>query len=157
MLAKCIMTLAITLMLATMPAGAQQPTDAAYLQGKVNALPKKKPGKLDVSDASVLKFTWDKGSWSVPFGRIKTIYVSLSRRSVMAEAFGVYGVPAAVAKKRKLLLSLMLTDEEGRNQNCVFFLPYAASQKFLTTLQTKSGGKIVYESEEARQTTEDRE
>lgn len=156
MYARLAITLVVALLLVTTPAGAQEPTDAAYLRGRVKELPKKKPGKLDVRDASVLNFTWDKGIWEVPFAQIKTIYISLSRRSVMAEAFGFPGMAVAGAKKRKLLLSLLLKDEKGRNRNCVFFLPQAATHEFLIVLGTKSGANVVYESEEARQAIEKR-
>jgi hypothetical protein len=58
-------------------------------------------------------------------------------------------------KKRKLLLSLILTDEQGRNRRCVFFLPEAAPMKFFEIMEKKSGRNTVYESEEARRAVEE--
>jgi hypothetical protein len=140
--------LAIGLLLAAGPAVAQTNIDAAYVRGRVKELPKKKPGKLDVSDANVLKYIWKKGTWEVPFTQIKTIYILLSRRSAMVE-LGLVGA-AGFAKKRKVLLSLSFADDQGKNRNCVFFLPAGSSREFLNTLETKVGREAVFESAEAR-------
>jgi hypothetical protein len=129
---------------------AQITYDAMYVQGRVKELPEKKPGKLDVADATVLQFTWDKGTWKVPFSQIKTVYVSLSRRSAMVEAFGLAGAAIGEAKARKLLLSLNLTDESGTSRNCVFFIRGAAAPQFWKTLESKTGRAAIFESEEAR-------
>jgi hypothetical protein len=129
---------------------AQTTYDAMYVQGRVKELPDKKPGKLDVADATVLQFTWDKGSWKVPFAQIRTVYVALSRRSAMGEAFGLPGAAIAEAKTRKLLLSLTLTDDSGNNRNCVFFIRGAASPQFWKTLESRTGRDVIFESEEAR-------
>jgi len=128
---------------------AQATYDAMYVQGRVNELPGKKPGKLDVADATALQFTWDKGTWKVPYTQIKTVYVSLSRRSAMVEAFGLPGAAIGEAKARKLLLSLNLTDESGTNRNCVFFLHGPAAPEFWKILEAKTG-RLIFESEEAR-------
>jgi hypothetical protein len=128
----------------------QTSADAAYVEGRVKELPKKKPGKLDVTDERVLQFQWTGGDWTVPYNQVKTVYVSLSRRSALGEAFGLAGAAVGAAKKRKLLLSLNLTDDQGNNRNCVFFLPDASSPEFIQSLETKTGRKAVYESEEAR-------
>ena len=129
-------------------AQAQTSIDAAYYQGRVEELPQRKPGKLDVSDAEILQFTWEKGSWKVLYSEIKTVYISLSRRSVMVEVFGVPGA------KRKLLLSLVVADRPGGARNCVFYLPRGATRDFMRTLETKTGRRVVYESEEARKGAE---
>jgi hypothetical protein len=143
-----VLALATLLLLATSPAWAQSSVEAMYLQGRVKELPKKKPGKLDVSDADFLQFTWQKGSWKVPFAQIKTVYASLSRRSALVEL----GIPAD--RKRKLLLSLTLTDEQGKSRNCVFFLPRGSTREFMRELETKSGRGVIYESAEARKAAE---
>ena len=129
---------------------AAQTYDAMYVQGRVKELPERKPGKLDLADATVLQFTWDKGTWKVPFAQIRTVYVSLSRRSAMVEAFGLPGAAIGEAKTRKLLLSLNLADESGTNRNCVFFIRGPAAPQFWKTLESKTGRGIVFESEEAR-------
>jgi hypothetical protein len=129
---------------------AQSETPAAYFEGAVKEMPEKKPGKLIARDGEMLEFAWEKGSWKVPYKQIRTIYLSLSRHSVLGEAFGLEGYVAGRLKKRKLLLSLMLKDDEGRQRRCVFFLPQAASREFLEMIEEQSGRNTVYESEEAR-------
>ncbi len=148
---KRVLALVTLLLLAAGLVWAQNHTDAMYLKGRVKELPRKKLGKLDVSDAEVLQFTWQKGTWKVPFAHIKTVYVSLSRRTALVEL----GIPAV--RKRKLLLSLNLTDEQGRNRNCVFFLPRGSTREFIRELETKSGRRVIYESAEARKATEARQ
>ena len=148
--AKCFMTLAALVCLAAPLTLAQTTIDAAYLQGRVQELPEKRPGKLDVSDKEILQFKWDKGSWKVLYSEIKTVYVSLSRRSVMMEAFGIYAAPVAAGKKRKLLLSLVVNDKPGANRNCVFYLPGGANREFIRALETGTGRNVIFESEEAR-------
>lgn len=155
--ARTVFVLLILFVLSAGVAWAQQSFDAMYMQGRVRELPEKKPGKLDVSDADALQFTWEKGSWKVPFSQIKTVYVSLSRRSALGEAFGLAGAAIGEAKKRKLLFSLSLTDEKGTNRNAVFFLPGAPPPEFWQALEAKTGRPVVYESEEARKGAEGRE
>ncbi len=148
---KRALALVTLLLLAAGLVWAQNHTDAMYLKGRVKELPRKKLGKLDVSDAEVLQFTWQKGTWKVPFAHIKTVYVSLSRRTALVEL----GIPAV--RKRKLLLSLNLTDEQGRNRNCVFFLPRGSTREFIRELETKTGRGVIYESAEARKAIEARQ
>jgi len=145
---RCVGALAIALLLVTTLAQGQTTIDAAYLQGRVEELPKNKPGKLDAADAETLQFTWEKGSWKVLYSEIKTVYVSLTRRSVMVEVFGLPGA------KRKLLLSLVVADRPGATRNSVFYLPKGATRDFMRTLETKTGRRAVYESEEARRGAE---
>jgi|GEM_PF-6173206 len=145
------------LLLLTATGWAQSKVDAAYLEGAVKELPEKKPGKLSAGEGDALEFTWDKGRWQTPYKQIKTIYLSLSRHSVLGEAFGLAGAAAGAMKKRKLLLSLILTDETGRSRRCIFYLPQAAPREFFERLEKQSGRKVVYESEEARRATEEKE
>src|SRR5215468_7208766 len=144
----------LSLPLATSAMG-QINVPAAYLEGAVNEMPAKKPGKLAANDGEALEFTWDKGSWKVPYQQIKTIYLSLSRQSELGQVFGLGGYAVGRLKKRKLLLSLIFTDDQGRNRRCVFFLPEAAPLKFFEMIEKKSGRNTVYESEEARLAVEE--
>jgi hypothetical protein len=149
-----ILPLALLFLCTAAPASAQSATDALYLHGRVKELPEKKSGKLDASDAEALQFTWEKGTWRVPFAQIRTVYVSLSRRTAWTELDIIAGAVAGAAQKRKVLLSLNLTDEQGRRRNCVFYLPSLPAGEFLRVLETKTGRKAIFESAEARQALE---
>jgi hypothetical protein len=146
--AGSLIALGSVLLLVATLAQAQTSIDAAYYQGRVEELPKNKPGKLDAGDAEILQFTWEKGNWKVLYSEVKTTYVALSRRSVMVEVFGVPG------GKRKLFLSLVVADRPGATRNCVFYLPRGATRDFMRALETKTGRRVVYESEEARKAAE---
>lgn len=127
-------------------AWAQTNAEAVYRQGRAAGLLENTRGKLDASAGDVLQFTWEKGSWKVPYAQIKTLYVSLTRRPESGAVFGLPGVGA----KRKLLLSLLFVDDRGSNRNAVFFFPGAAPREFLQALEGRTGRKVVYETEEAR-------
>lgn len=144
------------LLLGVTLAWTQTSIDAAYLQGRVEELPEKKPGKLDASDPEIFQFTWEKGNWKVLYSEIKTIYVSLSRRSALGEVFGLSGATVGAARKRKLLLSLIVADRPGKTRNAVFYLPVGATREFMHALETKTGRTVAYESQEARDGAEGR-
>jgi len=141
---RSVLAFWVVLLFSTPLAWGQTSIDAAYYQGRVEELPEKKPGKLDASDPEILVFKWQSGTWKVLYSEIRTVYVSLTRRSVMVEAFGVPG------GKRKLLLSLVVADRPGKTRNAVFFLPAGATREFMQALEKKSGRTVVYESYEAR-------
>jgi hypothetical protein len=128
---------------------------AVLMEGTVREIPEKKPGKLGASDEESLEFSWDGGAWKTPFSRIKTLYLSLSRRSTLVEVFGIPGAAVGAAKKRKLLLSIIIADGANKNRRCVFYFPEKVSREFLEAIETRSGRKVIYESEEARNSVED--
>jgi len=152
--ARSLIALGSVLLLVATLAQAQTSIDAAYYQGRVEELPQKKPGKLDAGDAEILQFTWEKGNWKVLYSEVKTIYVALSRRSVLGEAFGLEGAAIGAGRKRKLLLSLSVADRPGPPRTGVFYLPRGATRDFMRALETKTGRRVVYESEEARKGAE---
>jgi len=152
--AGSVIALGSALLLVATLTQAQTSIDAAYYQGRVEELPQKKPGKLDASDAEILQFTWEKGNWKVLYSEVKTVYVALSRRSVLGEVFGLEGAAIGAARKRKLLLSLSLSDRPATTRNCVFYLPRGATREFMRALMAKTGRRVVYESEEARKGAE---
>jgi hypothetical protein len=147
MKAKIIILSIVLMLLSATASMGQVEVPAAYFDGAVKEMPEKKPGKLLATDGEALEFTWDKGSWKVPYSQIKTIYLSLSRQSELGLAFGFPGYAVGRLKKRKLLLSLIIAD--------VFFLPEAAPLKFFETMEKQSGRNTVYESEEARRAVEE--
>jgi hypothetical protein len=146
--AACV--LLSVLALGSAPAQEAGGVPAVLYNGKVEGLPKGKQGSFLVSDPSLLSFRWNGGHWRVPYASIKTIYISLSRQP-LAGAFiaGLPGAAVDAARRRKLLLSLVL-DDAGKSSNCVFFLPEAAPQAFVRALTDRSGSTAIFESEEAR-------
>jgi hypothetical protein len=153
---RFIFSLGVMILLAATLGHAQTSVAAAYIQGRVDELPEKKPGKLEVSHADDLQFLWNDQIWKVHYSEIKTIYVALSRRSALVEVFGLEGAAIGAAKKRKLLLSFVLADRPGGLRNCVFFLPAGATLEFMKALESKTGRTVVYESEEARRAAQGR-
>jgi hypothetical protein len=77
------------------------------------------------------------------YSEIKTIYISLSRRSVLMELAGLYGAPVALSNKNKLLLSMGLADRPDKTRNAVFYLPAGAGREFIKSLEKKTGRLVA--------------
>jgi hypothetical protein len=102
MKAKSFILSIVLMLLSATAAMGQVDVPAAYFDGAVKEMPEKKPGKLLANDGEALEFTWDKGSWKVPYSQIKTIYLSLSRQSELGQVFGVGGYAVGKAEETQI-------------------------------------------------------
>jgi hypothetical protein len=139
--------------------GAQQ--EAETRKGEIAGLtfiggsakvPAGKLAVLDVSEEQVMRITWKGGSWELPYSRVQTLYVSLSRPSAMVEMAGAtYGLLLLGALRgRKGFLSVRYEDPDGDSQTCWFLVPPGGALESVQILAKKSNRNIVFESEEAR-------
>ena len=110
---------------------------------------------MDLTDDAAMRVAWKGGDWSLPYGKIQTLYVSLSRPTALVELAGAtYGASLfGLFKNRKLYLSVRFEDKDGASQTCLFLLP-PGSGELVDLLATKSRHGIVFESHEARRTME---
>lgn len=110
---------------------------------------------MDLKDDAAMRVVWKGGDWSLPYGKIQTLYVSLSRPTALVELAGAtYGASLfGLFKNRKLYLSVRFEDTDGASQTCLFLLP-PGSGELVELLATKSGHGVVFESHEARRTME---
>jgi len=139
--------------------GAQQ--EAGTRKGEIGGLafiggsakvPAGKLAVLDVSEEQVMRITWKGGSWELPYSRVQTLYVSLSRPSAMVEMAGAtYGLLLLGALRgRKGFLSVRYEDPDGASRTCWFLVPPGGALESVQILAKKSNRNIVFESEEAR-------
>lgn len=123
--------------------------EAMYVGGTMANVPDKTEGRLDLTDEKVAKFTSKKGNFSFAFIRVTSLeYGQKAGRRV--------GVALAVnplflfSKKRKHFLTVGFIDEKGDQQGAVFELGKGKVRGVITTMETRSGKAVEYESEEAK-------
>ncbi len=126
---------------------------AKYVGGTIAALPEKTDGKLDLQEDAAVFLAKNNTKLTIPYAKIESLeYGQKAGRRV--------GVALAVSplflfsKKRKHFLTLGFLDDAGKKQGAVFELAKGVVGETLSTLETKSGKKVEYESEEAKKHAE---
>ncbi len=122
---------------------------AMYVGGTVAAIPEKTEGVFDLTEGSVI-FTAKSGTkLAIPYNKIESLeYGQKAGRRVGAAV--VVSPLFLFSKKRKHFLTIGFEDEAGKKQGAVFELAKGIVRGTLSTLETKSGKKVEYESDEAR-------
>ncbi len=122
---------------------------AKYVGGTIAALPEKTEGKLDLQEAVVVFVVKNDTKLAIPYAKIESLeYGQKAGRRV--------GVALAVSplflfsKKRKHFLTIGFLDEAGKKQGAVFEVAKGVVRETLSTLETKSGKNVEYESQEAK-------
>ena len=142
-------------------AAAVRGKSARYVGGTIPIFKEAVDGTWDMSEKAVV-FTAVKngGTVSIPYDKIETLEYGqkVGRRLGAATAGAIIVSPVFLlflfSKKRKHFLSISYLDEEGKKQGGVFELAKGIVKQSLTSLETKSGKKVEYESDEARKTAE---
>ncbi|MBI1738370.1 MAG: hypothetical protein HYR58_03900 [Acidobacteria bacterium] len=123
---------------------------ARYVGGTLSVFKDAVNGTWDMAESEVV-FSADKGGAKVgiPYAKIETIeYGQKAGRRV---GVGVLVNPLfLLSKKRKHFVSIAYLDENGKKQGAVFELAKGIVKESLTTLESKSGKKVEYESDEAK-------
>ena len=123
--------------------------EVMYVGGTVVGLPEATEGELDTSDSKVLRFSSGKGSFEIPYEGVTSLEYGqkAGRRLGVAIAITVW---ALFSKKRKHFLTVGFKDANDRPQGVVLELPKGTPKSIITVIETRSGVKCEYESEEAR-------
>lgn len=123
--------------------------EAMYVGGTITAVPEKSEGRLDLSGEKEARFNAKKGSFAFGYANITSLeYGQKAGRRV--------GVALAVSplflfsKKRKHFLTVGFKDESGKAQGAVLEVGKNNVRSVISTLETRSGTKVEYESEEAK-------
>ncbi len=123
--------------------------EAMYVGGTITSVPEKTEGRLDLADETDARFTSKKGAFAFAFADIGSLeYGQKAGRRV--------GVALAVnplflfSKKRRHFLTVGFTDKAGKVQGAVLEIAKGKVRNVLSILETRSGKKVEYESEEAR-------
>ena|SRR3972149_3504975 len=145
-----VVFLLTSLCLALPSSAAVRGKDAMYVGGTFTDIPEKTKGKFDLTGETVAVFTTKKN---------QTIWISY--KAISSLEYGQKAgrrVGAAVvvsplflfSKKRKHYLTVNFADETGKEQAAVFELSKGSVHDTAGTLETRSGRKIEFESEDAR-------
>ena len=134
---------------------------ARYVAGTVPAFKQPTDGTWEFAEHAVL-FTAEKngGKVSIPYDKIESLEYGqkVGRRMGAATAGAIIVSPLFLfllfSKKRKHFLSIAFVDEEGKKQGAVFELAKGIVKESLASLETKSGKKVEYESDEAKKHAE---
>jgi len=122
---------------------------AMYVGGTLASIPEKSEGRLDLGDTNLAKFVWKKTEVLIPYGRILSLEYGQKAGRRIGAAVAVSPL-LLFSKKRKHYVTIGFTDDQGKQQGAVFELSKGTVRAALTTLESRSGKKVEYESEEAK-------
>ena len=123
--------------------------EVMYVGGTIKSVPEATVGELDTQSEQALNFNSPKGSFSIPYAQITSLEYGqkAGRRVGVAIVITVW---ALFSKKRKHFLTIGFKDGEGRPQGVVLELPKGTAKTVITILEVRSGQKVEYESQEAK-------
>ncbi len=123
---------------------------ARYVGGTLAVFKEAVNGKWDMAESEVV-FAAEKGGGivSIPYAKIETIEYGQKAGRRVGAALMVSPL-FLFSKKRKHFVSISFMDAEGKKQGAVFELAKNIVKESLMTLESKSGKKVEYESEEAK-------
>ncbi|MBI1749034.1 MAG: hypothetical protein HY234_09860 [Acidobacteria bacterium] len=139
-------------------AAAVRGKSARYVGGTVAVFKAAVDGTWEMADKALV-FTAEKDGVkvSIPYNKIKSLEYGqkVGRRlgGAMAGALIVHPVFLLLlfSKKRKHFVTIEFLDETGKKQGAVFELAKGIVKESLTTLESKSGKEVKYESDEAKE------
>ena len=124
----------------------QATKDPVYVGGDAG-IPSGKLAVLDASDERLMRILWVEGVWDLPYDRITSLYVSLSRPSAMVELGGSFMLGAL--KHRKLYLSVRYDGVNEVPGKCIFLVRQGYG-KVVDLLAERSKRNVVFETYDAR-------
>ncbi len=151
---RTLSTLLIASFLWTPLAAAVRGKSARYVGGTVPAFKQAVDGTWELSEKAVL-FSAEKnaGKLSIPYDKIESLeYGQKAGRRVGAAL--LVSPLFLLSKKRKHFLTINFLDAEGKKQGAVFELAKGIVKESLSTLESKSGKKVEYESDDAKKYAE---
>src|SRR5215469_5186318 len=126
--------------------GAVRGDEARYVSGTLGGIDENTEGKLDLSGQFGMMFTTKKSTTAIPYQGIAFLDYGQKAGRRVAAAFAA----GMVFKKRKHYLTVTFIDEAGKNQYAVFELAKGIVNSVGTRLETRSGKKLAFDSEDAR-------
>ena len=124
-------------------------TKAMYVGGTLNSIKEGTEGMLSGKDEKAMVFTYEGKTLQVPYERINDLEYGQKAGRRLGVAIVVTWM-ALFSKKRKHYLTVGFTDENDKQQAAVFELGKGTVRVTLATLEARTGRKVDYEDEEAR-------
>lgn len=132
------------------PASAGLGSDKAqYVGGTVSAIPDGTEGALSTKDEKVMVFTYAGKDFKVPYDQINDLEYGQKAGRRLGVAIALTWM-ALFSKKRRHFLTVGFKDDNDKQQAAVFELGKSTVRVTLASLEARSGRKIDYEDEEAR-------
>ena len=122
---------------------------ALYVGGTVSALKEGTEGAISTKDEKQLVFDYKVGQFTVPYDRINSLEYGQKAGRRVGLAIAVTPV-ALLSKKRRHYLTINFLDANDKQQAAVFELGKNIVRVTLSSLEARSGRKIEYQDEEAR-------
>lgn len=141
--------LALVVFQSSIAVGAVRGDDVKYIGGTLTNIPEETEGHLDVTNEKSLKFTCKKGSIEIPYESITSLEFGQKAGRRLGVAL-VAGPLALLSKKRRHFLTIGYKDDNDKGQGVVLELAKDLPRTVITVLESRSGVKCDYESEEAR-------
>ena len=149
MLRKAIAALLVTALSVPLAWAGLDSDKAMYVGGTVTKIPDKTEGTLSTKDEKVLIFTHGSETFKVPYDRVNDLEYGQKAGRRLGVAIAVTWM-ALLSKKRKHFLTVGFTDENDKQQAAVFELGKNTVRVTLASLEARTGRKVDYEDEEAR-------
>lgn len=149
----CSLMLILFLVVEATTLAAVRGKDARYVGGTIASLHENTDGKIELAENSAV-FTAKGGTTlTIAYGKIESLEYGQKAGRRLGVALAVSPL-FLLSKKRKHFLTVGFQDEAGKKQGAVFELAKGIVHETLSTLETKSGKKVEYESDEARKHAE---
>lgn len=122
---------------------------AVYVGGTVNALKEGMEGTISTKDVKQLVFQNKKDQLAVPYDRIDSLEYGQKAGRRVGLAIAITPL-ALLSKKRRHYLTVNFNDADDKQQAAVFELGKDIVRVTLSSLEARTGRKIEYQDEEAR-------
>jgi hypothetical protein len=125
---------------------------AVYIGGTVNSLKENTEGTMSVKDEKLLVFENKKQKFTIPYDQIDSIEYGQKAGRRVGLAIAVTPI-ALLSKKRRHYLTVNFNDGDNKQQAAVFELGKDIVRVTLSSLEARTGRKIEYQDEEARESS----
>jgi hypothetical protein len=133
----------------SLASGAVRGEEARYVSGSLSDVAENTEGRLDISGKFGILFNSRKSTTAIPYQGIASVYYGEKAGRRVAVSFAAS--PAALMfKKRKHYLTVTYVSEEGMNQYAVFELAKGIVNSVVTRIETRSGKRLTFDSDEAK-------
>ena len=122
---------------------------AVYVGGTVPDLKQETEGTFSTADVKEMVFQYKKGKFTVPYDRVDSLEYGQKAGRRVGLAIVVSPI-ALLSKKRRHFLTLNYKDADDKQQAAVFELGKNVVRVTLSSLEARTGRKIEYQDEEAR-------
>jgi hypothetical protein len=125
---------------------------AVYVGGTVKGLKEETEGTFSTKDEKQLVFAYKNQQFTIPYDRVDSLEYGQKAGRRLGLAIAVTPI-ALLSKKRRHYLTVNYTDADDKQQAAVFELGKDIVRVTLSSLEARTGRKIEYQDEEARESS----